>query len=141
MKQNWRGRRNKWISSWFQTFMKECVSVFQKMRRLQVPFFPKSLHPEVPGGCKSDDCGWWREEMTKLSVEALLVQRCSHELSREACYPRRSKKIEQMGHSKDVETHRGLKELTAGYVTIPRERCFSISFKLARYLREIFVCK
>jgi hypothetical protein len=74
--------------------------VFQKIQRLHVYFFPNFLHLTVPGSCKRVDCGWWREEMTDLRVEALLVQRCGHELSRGAGCAHRSKKkkVEQMGH-------------------------------------------
>jgi len=41
---------------------------FRKYDQCMCPFFPKSLHPEVPDGRKNDECWWWREEMTNLSA-------------------------------------------------------------------------
>ena len=77
----WRGEYKKWsrigeageterFHRDVQNFT-ECVSTVQKMRPEHVSFFPKSFHPEVPDGRKSDECWWWREEMTNLSVGSL----------------------------------------------------------------------
>jgi len=115
MKRNWRGRRNRRISSRFPNLHGVWVCGSEKATRTSV-LFTKSLHPEVPGGCNNDECWWWREEMTNLSVESLSWTKLWSWASLWGiiCSPIKKKVVEQMGHSKDAEPHRALKGLRAG---------------------------
>lgn len=150
----WRGECKKWSrigeageTEGFHRGFKtptDCVFVVQKMRPVQVSVFPKSLHPEVPGGCKNDECWWWRQKMTNLSIGSLSWTKLWSWTSPWAilCSPLKQKSSRANGTFERcwaISSFEGPD--SGGCDNSERKVLLDKSLKLARYVREIFVCK